>query len=239
VCRRAAGFTTCWASRGDLDTLRAMLFVACSGFPIAVSRYLSEFRAVEIADTEIGIPGMGTIRRWQREAPEGLAFTVLAPASIGASAFAESGETTQAVKAILSFCKKLEARALVFRVPEEVQLDRSVGARAKKLLEGLGNGAPTPVLDAPHWKSAQLAKLCESAGAVPAIDPLQLSRAPRGALAYLTLPGPAGHRSRYDEETLAKVASVLKRSEAETTFCVLRNIDMEANSKMLSELLAG
>ncbi len=70
-----------------------MLFVACSGFPIAVSRYLAEFRAVEIADTEIGIPGMGSIRRWQREAPEGFAFTVLAPATIGASGFAEGGET--------------------------------------------------------------------------------------------------------------------------------------------------
>ncbi len=216
-----------------------MLFVACSGFPIAVSRYLAEFRAVEIADTEIGIPGMGTIRRLQREAPEGFLFTVLAPATIGASAFAETGETDQAVKAILSFCKKLEARALVFRVPEEIPYERAIAARAQKLLESVGSGLPTAVLDAPHWKPAQLAKLCEAAGAVAAQDPLTLARAPKGELAYLTLPGPAGHRSRYDEDTLAKVAAVLGRSQADTTICVLRNIDMEANGKTLVELLGG
>lgn len=216
-----------------------MLFVACSGFPIAVSRYLAEFRAVEIADTEIGIPGMGTIRRWQREAPEGFAFSVLAPAVIGASAFAEGGETDQALKAILSFCKKLDALAVVFRVPEEVPLNRAVSARAKELLVSVGRGTPIPVLDAPHWKASQVAKLCESAGAVPAQDPLTLAHAPRGKLAYLTLPGPAGHRSRYDEESLAQVAELVKRSEAETTLCVFRNIDMEPNSRTLLELLAA
>jgi uncharacterized protein YecE (DUF72 family) len=214
-----------------------MLFVACSGFPIAVSRYFAELRAVEVSDTEIGIPGMGTIRRWQREAPEGFVFTVLAPAAIGGSGFAETGETAQALKGILSFCKKLEARALVIRVPEEIAHDRAVATRAKKLLESVGPGAPPIVLDAPHWKPAQLAKVCESAGAIPAQDPLSLARAPKGELAYLTRPGPAGHRTRYDEETLASVAAALKRSQAETTICVLRNIDMEANAKTLIELL--
>lgn len=213
-----------------------MLFVACSGFPIAVSRYLAEFAAVEIADTEIGIPGTGTIRRWQREAPEGFVFTVLAPAAIGGAGFADSGETDQHLKAILSFCKKLDALALVFRVPEEVALTRGVGARAKDVLKGVSRSL-IPVLDAPHWSAAQVAKICEGAGAVAAQDPLTLARAPSGKLAYLTLPGPAGYRSRYDEESIARVADACRRSKAETTLCVLRNIDKEANSKMLLELV--
>lgn len=215
-----------------------MLFVACSGFPIAVSRYLAEFAAVEIADTEIGIPGMGTLRRWQREAPQGFVFTALAPAPIGASGFADTSETDQHLKAILSFCKKLEARALVFRVPDEVALTRTIGARAKQILATTATSALTPVLDAPHWNATQVAKLCESAGAVPAQDPLSLARAPTGQLAYFVLPGPAGHRSRYDEETLTRVADACRRSKAETTICVFRNIDKEANSKTLLELLA-
>lgn len=213
-----------------------MLFVACSGFPIAVSRYLAEFAAVEIADTEIGIPGMGTIRRWQREAPEGFVFTALAPLAIGGSGFADTGETDQHLKSILSFCKKLDARALVFRVPEEVALNRTVAARAKEVLKSTARSL-TPVLDAPHWPTAQLAKICEGTGAVYAQDPLTLAEAPSGSLAYLPLPGPAGYRSRYDEETIAKVADVCKRSKAETTICVFRNIDKEANSKMLLELM--
>lgn len=214
-----------------------MLLVACSGFPIAVSRYLSDFEAVEIADTEIGIPGTGSIRRWQREAREGFVFTALAPAEIGASGFAETGETDQALKAILSFCKKLDARAVVFRVPDDVALTRAVATRAKQLLKSTASSL-TPVLDAPHWKATQVATICEGIGAVAAHDPLTLPSAPTGKLAYLALPGPAGHRSRYDDDTIAKVAAVCRRSKAETTMCVFRNIDMEANSKMLLELLA-
>lgn len=214
-----------------------MLFVACSGFPIAASRYFAEFSAVEIADTEIGIPGLGSIRRWQREAGEGFVFSVLAPATIGASAFAETGETDQALKAILSFCKKLEASYVVFRVPEEVPLSRPIAGRAKKLLASVGKGTPFPVLDAPHWPASQVEKICESAGAVAAQDPFKLARAPHGKVAYLALPGPAGHRSRYDEETLAQVAEVCRRSEAETTLCIFRNIDMETNAKAVRDLI--
>ncbi len=214
-----------------------MLFVACSGFPIAVSRYLAEYRAVEISDSEIGIPGTGTLRRWQREAPEGFVFTALAPAVIGASGFAESGESDQALKAILSFCKKLGAIAVVFRVPEEVPWSRGVATRAKKLLSGVRSAKTAPVLDAPHWTASQVEKICEGAGAVAARDPLTLPSAPSGELAYLTLPGPAGYRSRYDEESLAQVADVCRRSTAKTTMCVFRNIDMDANGRTLLELV--
>jgi uncharacterized protein YecE (DUF72 family) len=210
-----------------------MLVVACSGFPIAASRYLSEFRGVEIADSELGIPGMGSIRRWQREAPEGFLFTVLAPAAIGGSGFAQSGEVDQALKAILSFCKKLDAFALVFRVPDEVPFGRPIAMRVKKLLTNLPPGAPHAVIDAPHWPRQQLMRLCESSDAIAAVDPTKIEEAPSGKLAYLALPGPAGHRSRYDEDSLARVADVCRRSTAETTVCVLRNIDMEANARSL------
>ena len=56
-----------------------MLLVACSGFPVPVSRYWGAFPAVEISDTEIAMPGRGSIRRWTREAPEGCLVSVLAP----------------------------------------------------------------------------------------------------------------------------------------------------------------
>lgn len=218
-----------------------MFVVACSGFPIAVSRYLNEFMAVEISDTEIGIPGMGTIRRWQRDSPEGFVFTVLAPAEIGASGFAEGGATDQALKNILSFCKKLDALAIVFRVPEEVVCNRAVAARAKGLLSTLPKGAPQAVLDAPGWKTANVQKICDASGAIPASVALSLAEAPKGgAIAYLTLPGPAGHRSRYDDDSIDQVADICRRSKAETTLCVFRNIDMEANAKGLVErLVAG
>ncbi|MCB9593362.1 MAG: DUF72 domain-containing protein [Sandaracinaceae bacterium] len=202
-----------------------------------MSRYLNEFMAVEISDTELGIPGTGTIRRWQREAPDGFVFTVLAPAEIGASGFAEGGETDLALKNILSFSRKLSALALVFRVPEEVAYKRTVVTRAKAVLGGLPKAAPQAVLDAPHWTKAQVDKICEATGAVPARHALELAEAPSGSMAYLTLPGPAGHRSRYDEDSIDELAAICKRSTAKTTVCVFRNIDMEANAKRLVSLL--
>jgi len=215
-----------------------MLVVACSGFPIAVSRYLNEFLAVEISDTEIGIPGTGTVRRWLRESPEGFLFTVLAPAEIGASGFAAGGETDQALKNILSFCKKLDALALVFRVPEDVAPKRPVVNRAKKLLSGLPKGAPQAVLDAPEWPASTISKICEATGAIAAHEALSLAEAPGdGDMAYLTLPGPAGHRSRYDDDSVAQIGQICKRSAAKTTICVFRNIDMEANAKGLMDEL--
>ena len=213
-----------------------MLVVACSGFPIAASRYFHEFDAVEIADSEIGIPGTGTLRRWQKEAPEGFLFSVLAPSVVGASGFAETGEVDQALKQIVSFAKKLGAVAVVFRVPEEVVLNRTVAARVKKVLGGLKS--PRPILEAPSWPNAQVDKIRAGTSAIAAHDPLTLPEAPSGKFAYLTLPGPAGHRSRYDDESLEKVAALCRRSTAETTIVVLRNIDMEANAKTLRQQLA-
>lgn len=210
-----------------------MFVVACSGFPIAVSRYLSEFMAVEIADTELGIPGTGTVRRWLRESPEGFTFTVLAPQEIGASGFEDSGENTVALKNILSFCKKLNSMALVFRVPEGVTCNKAVSARAIAVMSGLPKAAPQAVLDAPFWRTNAIQKICEASGAVAAVDPLTLPQAPSGKMAYLTLPGPAGHRSRYDEDAIEEVTKTCQRSTAKTTVCVFRNIDMEANAKGL------
>jgi len=212
-----------------------MLVVACSGFPIAVSRYLSEFRAVEIADTEIGIPGMGSIRRWQREAPEVFRSACsLRPRSRDGLRADRRGRSGAQGDPLL----REEARRDGDRVPGPGRgpFSRPLAARAKKMLTNLPAGAPAAVVDAPHWPERELVKLCESADAVAATDPTKASRAPSGKLAYLALPGPAGHRSRYDEDTLANVADLCRRSTAETTMCVFRNIDMEANAKSLVEL---
>ena len=73
---------------------------------------------------------------------------------------------------------------------------------------------------------------------VPAYDPLQdeLGNG-KPELAYLRLPGPAGHRSRYDEASLEKVVAQVKASKAKITVCVFHNVDMHANATRARELL--
>lgn len=215
-----------------------MVVVACSGFPIAVSRYLQQFMAVEIADTEKGIPGLGTLRRWQRESPDGFVFTAIAPAEIGASGFSSSAANKEILKGIRGFAEKLGAIALVFRVPEDVAFTRTMPDRAKKLLGPAVREGVRAVIEAPGWKPGQVAKVAEALGGTPAVDPLH-SKVPEGEFVYFTLPGPAGHRSRYDDDSMAQIAEHCQKSEAETTVCVFRNIDMEANATTLSQLLAA
>ena len=78
-----------------------------------VSRYWREFDAVEISDTEIAIPGAGTVRRWIREAPEGFLFTMVAPKSLSDSGFRRTKEnkaTCEAVAELASDLKRSEER---------------------------------------------------------------------------------------------------------------------------------
>jgi uncharacterized protein YecE (DUF72 family) len=77
-----------------------MAVVACSGFPVPVSRYFREFEGVEISETELGIPGAGTVRRWLREAPENFTFTLLAPKEISAGGFQLSPVNDKLVKEV-------------------------------------------------------------------------------------------------------------------------------------------
>ncbi len=58
-------------------------------------------------------------------------------------------------------------------------------------------------------------------------------------MAYLQLPGPAGHRSRYDAESLEAIEARCLEIEKQTSevFCVFRNIDMHANAKSLRAAL--
>ena len=86
-----------------------MVFVACSGFPVPVSRYWNDFLAVELSDTELGIPGAGTVRRWLRESPEGFQFTVRAPKVIAESGFEKNTENKQLMRELTELITTLNA----------------------------------------------------------------------------------------------------------------------------------
>lgn len=215
-----------------------MLFVACSGFPVPVSRYWGLFSAVEISDTELGIPGAGTVRRWLRESPEGFAFTALAPKEIGESGFRRTNENKELIEAIGDFASTLGARAVVFQAPEEFDCTKGSKTALKSFLSWLPDGLPRIVLDLPGWKPADVAKTIGKRDAIVAYDPLLDDPPPLGDFVYARLPGPAGHRSRYDEESVEQIAKHLEGVEAQTVFCVFRNIDMQANGSALRELMS-
>jgi uncharacterized protein YecE (DUF72 family) len=217
-----------------------MNVVACSGFPVPVSRYWREFEGVEISETELGIPGAGTVRRWMREAPEGFVFTLIAPKDIVTSGFAESEANDKLVKDIGTLCKSMKAQAVVFAAPPEFTAAKLNKSAVKKFVERLpARGYPKAVLSLPAWKLSEVnAAIDGKKGVLAAYDPLQDDpNNAKAELAYLRLPGPAGHRSRYDETSLERIVAHVKGSKAKLTMCVFHNIDMHANATRSRELL--
>ncbi len=209
-----------------------MLHVACSGFPIPVSRYWRTFHAVEIADTSLGIPGGATVRRWAREAGDGAGFSVLAPSAFAEGGFKMNADAKALVEGLGQVCETLGASALVIHA-EEYATSKPNRTALKGFLSKLPKTFPPIVLDLPGWTDANVKEVAGKRTVVRAIDPTQEALPADGELVYARLPGPAGKRSRYDEAAVAAVAEQLSGCEADTVFCVFANIDMQTNAKQL------
>lgn len=207
-----------------------MISIACSGFPIPVSRYFQEFDAVEIADTELGLPGAGTLRRWLREAPDEFVFSVVAPKQIAGANFSLDPETKQAVSAVASFAKELKSRAVVFAATEAFEPSRVNRTRLAAFAEHVERKIKHPVFDLPSWTRKEALSALKGRAVHVAFDPL--NDAPdRGEFAYARMAGPSGYKSRYDAAALDRVADQCRASAAEHTFVAFRNIDRYDNSR--------
>ena len=208
-----------------------MISIACSGFPVPVSRYFQEFKAVEVSDTELGIPGVGTRRRWLREAAPGFVFTVLAPKQIAAASFVLDAGTRQAVDAVAGFAKQLKSRAVVFAAAESFVANRKSRQQLRAFAEYVRQHVSEPVLDLPGWSRKELESALGSMDVALAFDPLLEQPERIDGLAYLRLPGPSGYRSRYDVAALDRVVQYCKKARSKHTFVAFRNIDRFENAK--------
>jgi uncharacterized protein YecE (DUF72 family) len=191
---------------------------------------------VEISDTELGIPGDGTIRRWLREAPAGFGFTVLAPKAIAESGFAKTKENKDLVAAIGEVATKLDAHAVVFRTDADFKPTRTNRAALKAFVATIPKKYPRVVLDLPAWTPQQIESTAGERFHV-AYDALNDEPPPVGDLDYIRLPGPAGHRSRYDEDALKQLSEHIRESPADIVFCVFRNVDKQTNATALLKMV--
>lgn len=215
-----------------------MISIACSGFPIPVSRYFQEFHAVEIADTELGLPGEGTVRRWLREATKEFVFSVVAPKQIGSAGFALDPGTKQAVSALASFAKELKCFAVVFAAAEEFEPSRANRTRLRTFAQHVAGAIQRPVFDLPSWSRKEAKAALKNESACVAFDPL--SESPEdGELAYARMAGPSGYKSRYDAATLDRVVLQCQSSGAKHTFVAFRNIDRYDNSRYVLKQLSA
>lgn len=218
-----------------------MLLVGCAGFPVPATRYLREFLLVEVADTHLGVPGPALVRRWKREAPEGFVFTALAPRELTADAFKPSPAADAAWAEFLPVARDLEARAIVVTTPPEVAPGKVTRAAARAMLERIAKpGLPQLVWEPPPtWELRDAEAVAKDTGVVVARDPTRHAPFAKTTFAYYRLPGPAGHRSRYEDPPIEAAAKTIRETKVDTTLVVFANVDMYADSKRLRKLLEG
>jgi len=229
------------ASAGKLPTGKVVLpkfdiTVGCAGFPVPATRYFKEFVFVEVQDTHQAIPGMGTIRRWRREAPPGFRFTLVAPREIGLDGFKTGKIAEASLQALADIGRELDSQTAVLLAPPEFAPSRSNRTIAKDFLKFAVKKFKTVVWDAPHWPIKESEAIAEETGAIAARDPLTagLSTLP---IAYYRMPGPAGHKSRYEDQAIERLGELARKATHKEATYVFTNVDMFADAKRLKKIL--
>lgn len=217
-----------------------MITIGCAGFPVPATRYFKEFLFVEVQDTHVAQPGTGTIRRWRREAPSGFSFSLLAPRDIGQEGFREGKILEAAMRNLADVSKDLDAQIAVFSAPPEFSGSRANRGAVKEFLGAVKRKfkrvvwEPPPAWDADDAQT--LAADATAGGGTAARDPLA-SGTIDAPFAYYRLPGPAGHKSRYEDPAIDKLAELASAAKNEHAIFVFTNVDMFADAKRLKKAL--
>jgi uncharacterized protein YecE (DUF72 family) len=215
----------------------AMITIGCAGFPVPATRYFKEYLFVEVQDTHVAQPGTGTIRRWRREAPPGFAFALLAPRDIGQEGFRDGKATEMALKNLSEVAKELEAHIAVFAAPADFTPSRGNKAAVKDFLASVKKRFKRVVWEPPPtWDADDAQSLASESGATAARDPLAHGTT-AASFAYYRLPGPAGHKSRYEDPAVEKLADIAGAAKNEHAVYVFTNVDMFADAKRLKKTM--
>lgn len=208
-----------------------MITVGCSGFAVPATRYFREYGFVEVQETHRAVPGPGTIRRWRREAPEGFQFALLGPREIAQESFRSGKVIETALKTLELVQEELRAQVAIFLAPPDFSQSRPNRSALRDFLSVVRMRFATVVFDAgPAWAPDEADELAEETDTLAVRDPLQHGVSKRGQ-AYYRLPGPAGHKSRYEDPAIERLAEIAKGAEHDHAHYVFTNVDMFADGR--------
>lgn len=208
--------------------------VGCCGFPVPPTRYFQDFGYVEVQDV---VPGMGTIRRWKREAPVGFRFAVIAPKEIGQEGYREGKITETALANLRGVMEELSSAVALFLAPADFVFNRANKAQVKDLLSKVRASFEHVVFEAPTtWDADDALSMCDDIKVIAARDPLTHGMA-KGPVGYYRMPGPAGYKSRYEDPAIDKLATLANEASHERATYVFANVDMFADAKRFRKLL--
>lgn len=214
-----------------------MITVGCAGFPVPATRYFKEFLFVEVQDTHVAPPGPGTVRRWRREAPEGFRFAMVGPREIGQEGFRDGMVVETALKTLESVGAELLADTVILVAPPDFAPTRPNKAAVKDLLITVRKKFKRVIFDpAPGWDPDETETLANEAKALAARDPLTAGIS-KAKVAYYRLPGPAGHKSRYEDPAIDRLGELARTVPDQDATYVFTNVDMFADAKRLKKVL--
>ncbi|MGH7272065.1 MAG: DUF72 domain-containing protein [Polyangiaceae bacterium] len=215
----------------------ATITIGCAGFPVPATRYFKEFLFVEVQETHVSQPGTGTIRRWRREAPPGFVFALLAPREIGQEGFRTGKVTENALKNLTEVTRDLSGQTAVFVAPSDFSASKANKTAVKDFLAGVRKKYKRVVWEPPPgWNADEAQGLAVERGATAARDPLQ-DGTTTAAFGYYRLAGPAGHKSRYEDPAIDKLAEIAQAAKNEHATYVFTNVDMFADAKRLKKAM--
>jgi uncharacterized protein YecE (DUF72 family) len=208
-----------------------MMVVGCAGFAVPATRYFKEYSFVEVQETHLAVPGSGTLRRWRREAPGDFSFALLGPREITQEGFRAGKVVETALEKLSEVATELAAKSAIFLAPPDFPNTRANRSALKDFLKSVRSRFERIVFDAgPAWKPDDADDLAEETETLAARDPLQQGLSHRKT-AYYRLPGPAGHKSRYEDPAIERLAEIAKEGRAQAATYVFANVDMFADAK--------
>jgi uncharacterized protein YecE (DUF72 family) len=214
-----------------------MITVGCAGFAVPATRYFKEYLFVEVQETHLATPGPGTIRRWRREAPNQFEFALLGPRQIGQENFREGKVIETALRSLGEVAKELDAKTAVFVAPPDFPNNRPNRSSLKDFLKTVRAQFETIVFECgPAWDPDDADGLAEETNTLAARDPLHHGVSKRST-AYYRLPGPAGHKSRYEDPAIDKLADIAKQAPTQNATYVFTNVDMFADAKRFKKAM--
>ena len=230
-----------------------MIRIGCCGFPVGLSRYARELKAVEVQRTFYRVPKRETARRWRDTVPEDFVFTVKAWQGIthpaGSPTYRKTGivlsedvrdqlghfrptepvfegwERTREVAGILN------SPVILLQAPPSFQQTAENEGNLRGFLSGISRGDIRIALEirAP-WDRGWLAALCREFDLVHCVDPFR--EAPvTPPPCYMRLHGsPPGNRMytyHYTGDDLRWLQDWIAGREAEgEVYCLFNNLSM-------------
>jgi len=214
-----------------------MMVVGCAGFAVPATRYFKEYLFVEVQETHLAVPGPGTLRRWRREAPRGFEFALLGPRQIAQEGFRDGKVVETALKTLGDVAEELDARTAVFVAPPDFTASRANRSALRDFLKNVKKQFETIVFEpGPAWKADEADDLAEETQTLASRDPLQQGLSKR-KIAYYRLPGPAGHKSRYEDPAIERLAEIADGGRDQEATYVFTNVDMFADAKRFKKAL--